>query len=126
MKLSGLPRPRRPPAPEPGIGIGERDVDGGETVAEPRPRLLVPTVLPRRACSRLSPVRALLDCVLLVWATEGILSRHPGSTAGAAALGAAGFYHVVRSRRPVQSASPHRFDLRLSIPLCGSHKRLRV
>jgi hypothetical protein len=30
--------------------------------------------VPRLACSRLSPVRALFDCVLLLWATEGILS----------------------------------------------------
>src|SRR5690348_601091 len=74
-KSSGLPRPRRPPAPAPGIGIGVRGA--GVTVAEPRVRLApAPTTLPRRAC----PVRALLDCWLLVWATEGILSQHPGRT----------------------------------------------
>src|SRR5712692_5364241 len=67
MKLIGLPRPRRPPAPA-SAGMGARGWLAPVATAEPRPRppLPAPTAVPLRACSRFDPARAGLDCVLFV------------------------------------------------------------
>jgi len=116
-KSSGLPRPRRPPAPDSGIGRGAGAL---VVAAEPRPRppLPAPTVLPRRACSRLDPVRALLDCVLLDWATAGILSLRPDVQHRTQRRPAcAEFYHAGRPRPPAYGEALARRAM-LTKPVC--------
>ena len=75
--------------------VEEREAGGGDQRAahaldesrgaeppRPRPPLPAPTAVPRRFCSRFTPGRAGLVpdwvCLLLVSATGGILSGHPG------------------------------------------------
>ena len=103
-KSSGLPRPRLPPAPA--NGIAPRAGALLLATAAPRLRPPAPTTAPRRPCSRFSPGRALLDCVLLGWATKGILSLHPG-VRQRTQLGpsASEFYHATRVAPP---SSPDR------------------
>jgi hypothetical protein len=109
-KSSGLPLPRRPPAPASGTGRGAA---APAATAVPRPRPPPePITAPRRAfgSSPFGPVRPLLDCVLLVWATEGILSLHPGCDNG---------HRQARVRR--NSITQSRPDCQLPRPAARSH-----